>query len=157
MPSEIYLINVGMTMTEGTIADWYVADGAQVTQGMPLYVLETEKISMDVEAQATGTVRHLAPAGASFAPGTVIGYVYAPGEEVPAVLPMPSSPGVEKATVASAEPTGPAPASPAVQTDRRTPSSPIARRLAAELGVPLETIRGSGPGGRVEALCLLPG
>jgi pyruvate dehydrogenase E2 component (dihydrolipoamide acetyltransferase) len=149
MPTDIYLIAAGMTMTEGTIAGWHVADGAQVTAGMPLYELETEKISMEVEAPATGTVRHLAAAGSTLEPGAVIGYVYSPDEEIPAVLPTPRRARVEEDDITALVPPAPVPAAPAAQA-RRTPSSPIARRLAAELGVPLETIHGSGPGGRVE-------
>ena len=50
MPREIYLVKVGMTMTEGNVEEWYVADGSIVQSGDMLYRLETEKINMDVDA-----------------------------------------------------------------------------------------------------------
>jgi len=105
---------------------------------------------MDVEASATGTVRHLAAAGQTFAPGTVIGYLYAPGEEIPAVLPTPMPRRIDEASPAEPVASVPEPAAPAAQPGGRVPSSPIARRLAAELGVALATVHGSGPEGRVE-------
>jgi pyruvate/2-oxoglutarate dehydrogenase complex dihydrolipoamide acyltransferase (E2) component len=52
-----------MTMTEGTVAEWRVADGAEVAAGQSIYRLETEKIEFEVEAESAGIVRHLVPAG----------------------------------------------------------------------------------------------
>ena len=149
MPSEIHLIKVGMTMTEGTVAEWYVADGGAVTEGEPLYRLETEKVSMDVEAPSSGTVRHLVAPGITLAPVAVIGFLYAPGEEIPASLPTPGAAGATKAPAAQAV----LPDSAAVPVSGppggRVSSSPGARRLATELGVPLDAVHGSGPGGRI--------
>ena len=58
MPKEIYLVKVGMTMTEGMVSDWYIPDGANVLKGEMLYALETEKVNLDVDAEITGTVVH---------------------------------------------------------------------------------------------------
>ena len=52
MPKEIYLVKVGMTMTEGMVSEWFIADGDEVKQGELLYALETEKINLDVDADA---------------------------------------------------------------------------------------------------------
>ena len=54
MPVEVYLVKVGMTMTEGVIEQWYIEDGATVEQGQLLYALETEKVNLDVDAEVTG-------------------------------------------------------------------------------------------------------
>lgn len=148
MPTEIYLVKVGMTMSEGTVAEWYVSDGAAVTQGELLYRLETEKVELDVDAASSGTVRHLVPEGATLEPGAVIGWVFAAGEEIPDPLPQPraqpaaSAPAIDPAAPASTSADRPVEA-------ERIRASPAARRLAKELGVDLGRVRGSGPGGRI--------
>ena len=63
MATEVVILKLGMTMTEGTVAEWLVPDGGEVKLGEPIYRLETEKIEMDVEAEAEGTVRHVVPEG----------------------------------------------------------------------------------------------
>ena len=83
MPTEIYLLKVGMTMTEGMVSEWYVADGDAVAQGDPLYALETEKINMDVDAEVSGIVKHLVQPGVTMEPGDIVGYIYQSGEQLP--------------------------------------------------------------------------
>ena len=83
MATEIYLVKAGMTMTEGMVEEWYVPDGGSVKQGDLLYRLETEKINLDVDADATGIVKHGVGVGVTKEPGDVIGYIYAPGETIP--------------------------------------------------------------------------
>ena len=83
MPKEIYLVKVGMTMTEGMVSEWYIPDGAQVQTGEMLYALETEKVNLDVDAEATGTVKHLVEVGVMLEPGDVVGYIFEAGEEIP--------------------------------------------------------------------------
>ena len=157
MPAEIYLIKVGMTMTEGNLEEWYVADGAIVQPGDLLYRLETEKVEVDVDAETEGTVKHLIAEGTTLEPGHVVGFIFAPGEEIPEVLPTPTHrPETEPPTLA--KPTSLAPkASPAAnepgrttaaETERR-PSSPAARKLASELGIDLGNVEGTGPRGRI--------
>ena len=87
MPTEIYLLKVGMNMTEGVVEEWYIADGSQVEVGEMLYRLETEKVNMDVDAETSGVVRHLIPEGITMLPGDVVGYIYASGEAIPDELP----------------------------------------------------------------------
>ena len=109
MPTEIYMMKLGMTMTEGTVAEWHIPDGGEVKAGEDLYRLETEKVEMEVEAEAAGTVRHLVPAESTVDPGAVVGYIYAAGEEIPAELPVAgASPAAASAPAASAD--APAPA-----------------------------------------------
>ena len=153
MPSEIYLVKVGMTMTEGTVEEWYVEDGGKVASGELLYRLETEKVNLDVDAETEGTVKHLAAAGDTLAPGAVIGFIFAPGEKIPAKLPK-GKPQPEAANDAAgdavAPPAGAPPAAPAAKADGgRHPASPAARKLAQELGVALEGVTGTGPRGRI--------
>ena len=143
MPSEIYLVKVGMTMTEGAVEEWYVGDGESVDAGSLLYRLETEKVNLDVDAETAGTVKHLAQPGVMLEPGDVIGFIFAPDEEIPDVLPTP------RAQAAAPEAAAPE-AAPATSTagDRR-PSSPAARKLAQEIGIDLGTVAGTGPRGRI--------
>jgi pyruvate dehydrogenase E2 component (dihydrolipoamide acetyltransferase) len=155
MPTEIYLVKVGMTMTEGMVEKWFIPDGSEVKIGELVYALETEKINLDVDAEADGTVKHLVEPGVMMAPGDVVGYIYAAGEEIPAELPTPvgqaaaSNPTLQSATEPVARnvtPTAPA----ATRGDGgRLLSSPAARRLAGELGVEIVQVNGSGPGGRI--------
>jgi len=160
MPTEIFLTKVGMTMSEGVVAQWYVADGAAVEKGALLYRLETEKVELEVDADASGTVKHLVAENVTLAPGDLIGFIFAPGEAIPADLATLAS-GVASAApalVTSSAPARPsalpaaasAPANAAARgAGGRVLSSPAARRLAKELGVPLASLNGTGPGGRI--------
>lgn len=155
MPTEIYLIKVGMNMTEGVVEEWCIADGADVAAGELLYRLETEKVNLDVDADVGGTVRHLVGEGITKEPGDVIGYIYAAGEAIPDVLPgadggPPAAVGAPAdEPVAEAEVVAINRSAPARSDDGRIKSSPAARRLAGELGVDFESLAGSGPGGRI--------
>ena len=73
MPKEIYLVKVGMSMTEGMVSEWYIPDGGAVKKGELVYALETEKVNLDVDAEADGIVKHLAEPGVMLAPGDVVG------------------------------------------------------------------------------------
>ena len=154
MPTEIYLVKVGMTMTEGMVEQWFIPDGGEVKSGELVYALETEKINLDVDAEADGIVKHLVEPGVTMAPGDVVGYIYAAGEEIPAELPAPAGQAATApATQSSAAPTPSSVATIAPAANRgdggRILSSPAARRLAGELGVDMSQLNGSGPGGRI--------
>ncbi|MBT5053678.1 MAG: 2-oxo acid dehydrogenase subunit E2 [Gammaproteobacteria bacterium] len=154
MPREIYLVKVGMTMTEGMVSEWFIADGAAVKKGEMLYSLETEKVNLDVDAEMDGIVKHTAEAGVMLAPGDVVGYIFAADEEVPADFSGVASPAVAVVDAPKSEvPAAAVSAAPepivAETIDGRLKSSPAARRLAGELGVTLVGLVGSGPGGRI--------
>ena len=154
LPREIYLVKVGMNMTEGVVEEWYVADGASVNAGEMLYRLETEKVNLDVDAEAAGVVKHLAGEGVTMKPGDVVGYIYAPDEPVPDVLPeggaADAAAAADATSAAAADgPVVAAPAAGSSSADGRILSSPAARRLARELNVDIAGLIGSGPGGRV--------
>lgn len=161
MPKEIYLVKVGMSMTEGMVAEWFIPDGGEVKKGELVYALETEKVNLDVDAEYDGIVKHLVDVGITLAPGDVVGYIFEPGEEIPDDLggvkaapaeEAPSAP-VEDAAPAAASTPAPAavsaPPAPATGSDGRIKSSPAARRLARELGVDYTRVAGTGPGGRI--------
>ncbi len=166
MPKEIYLVKVGMTMTEGTVDEWYVRDGDLVEEGAQLYRLETEKVNMDVDAESNGTVKHIVPAGTTMHPGDVIGWIYAQGESIPEELPSGRpNPNIDLVDADDDQ----VPASSAMRAEsakrfqsatresrhdspvgsRRVASSPAARRLAKERGIDLASITGTGPRGRI--------
>jgi pyruvate/2-oxoglutarate dehydrogenase complex dihydrolipoamide acyltransferase (E2) component len=62
-------------MTEGTLADWLVADGATVSEGTPIYTIEIDKSTQDVESPAAGTLKVLGKVGEVYAVGTLIGEI----------------------------------------------------------------------------------
>lgn len=151
MATEIYLVKVGMTMHEGTVEEWYASDGERVEAGALLYRLETEKVNLDVDAEAAGTVKHVVAAGTTLAPGDVVGYLYADGEAIPEVLPKPTPKRDIAVREAAATPGPDAPnakAAPAAP-GKRVAASPAARKLAAELGVDVAAVAGTGPRGRI--------
>ena len=160
MPKEIYLVKVGMSMTEGMVSEWYIPDGGAVKKGELVYALETEKVNLDVDAEADGIVKHLAEPGVMLAPGDVVGYIYLDGESVPEG-PLGGDAAQSPAESAEAEPEPVAAATvqsqPAIAAinlaepsgDGRLKSSPAARRLASEIGVDITRLAGSGPGGRI--------
>ena len=147
MATEVLIPKLGMTMTEGTVAEWLVPDGGSVRQGEIVYRLETEKINFEVEAEQDGVLRQVAAEGATLAPGTIVGYILAPGEALPAGIAPPSAAAAGAVSVSSGSPG--APANVAASPNGRVVASPIARRLAKEAGIPLAAITGSGPGGRI--------
>lgn len=151
MPVEIYLVKTGMTMTEGMVAEWYVGDGARVEKGDLLYALETEKINMDVDAEASGIVRHLVSPGINMAPGEVVGFIFADGEKIPdditALQAMPADRG--SVTLNGNAVPAASPPSPSPPKRQRVAVSPAARRLARELKVDIASLSGTGPGGRI--------
>lgn len=152
MPKEIYLVKVGMNMTEGIVEEWCIADGEPVQQGDLLYRLETEKVNLDVDAETSGIVKHVVAEGVTMKPGDVVGYIYETGESIPDKLPKAAGPAAD-AELPAASPAGVAPTAPAAPAargdDGRLLSSPAARRLAREKDVDIRTLNGSGPGGRI--------
>lgn len=161
MPTEFQMPKLGLTMEEGTIVEWLVADGTEVTAGDPVLVIETDKTQTEVEAGAGGRLRQLAVVGETLPCGAVIGWLLAEGDEEPTGLPPAEaraervpSPAPAGARNADA-PSGPAdgasgyiPVGTSAPTGRIV-ASPNARRVASELGIELARVRGTGPGGRI--------
>jgi|DewCreStandDraft_1066081.scaffolds.fasta_scaffold00173_33 pyruvate dehydrogenase E2 component (dihydrolipoamide acetyltransferase) len=162
MPSPLTMPQLGITMTEGKITRWLKREGDTVVAGEPVCEIETDKISTTVEATTAGTLgRILVPEGASAPVAAPIALILAPGEALegpagatPAESPMapapPARPGAEPAAHAATALAAPAAASATAPVEaERIRATPLARRLAEELGVDLRTVRGSGPGGRI--------
>ena len=149
MPKEIYLVKVGMTMTEGMVSEWYVPDGALVNKGDMLYALETEKVNLDVDAEATGIVKQLAEVGVMMEPGDVVGYIFEPGEDFPQDELTAADVTKREQAGPSVQESEPEPLAEQAMANRKFKSSPAARRLARELGVDVEQVPGTGPGGRI--------
>ena len=75
MPSELRMPKLGMTMTEAVLGEWLAEDGARVAAGTPIYTIETDKSTTEVEAQEAGTLRRAGVAGETYAVGTLLGTI----------------------------------------------------------------------------------
>lgn len=75
MTTQLRIPKVAVSMQEGTLTCWLVADGAPVTEGQPIYTLELEKSTTDVESPAAGVLRHVGTAGTTYKVGDVIGEI----------------------------------------------------------------------------------
>ena len=149
MATDFLMPKLGLTMEEGTILEWLVPSGQKVTPGMAVLRIETDKVESDVEAAGEGILHHVAEVGSTHACGVVIALLLAEGEQPPAASKPTASPAAA-ATSAKAPTAHVAPTSaPIARRDGRLFASPNARRLAAELGVDLNTVVGSGPEGRI--------
>lgn len=141
MATEILMPQLGMNMTEGIIIDWVAEDGVRVAQGQPLLEFETDKVTGVIEAPAAGTLQRVAAAKATVPVHKGVGYILAEGEAHVAINAAQGAPS----TIA----VGPAGTAHSEAPARRVLASPIARRLAAQRGIDLATLSGSGPGGRI--------
>ena len=157
MAIEIKIPSVGESITEAVLAEWFKSDGDTVTADEPLFVIETDKVTLEVTAPAAGVLMIITAAGETVAIGAVVGQLEAaagtaesaeyaaageedalPKEQIPLAALAPEKPA--------------APATPAAPPS--TPSvvpgvPPSVRRLAAERGVDISLVPGTGPGGRV--------
>ncbi|PLS04813.1 dihydrolipoamide acetyltransferase family protein [Neobacillus cucumis] len=149
MAVEVVMPKLGMAMKEGTVSIWNKGVGDPVEKGEPIASVSSEKIEIDVESPAEGTVLKIAvPEGEGVPPGTVICYIGLPGEEVAAALAVEEDqkPEVENATSVN-EQTEPI---TSVRTARnRVKISPVARKIAEAANLTIENIKGTGPGGRI--------
>jgi pyruvate dehydrogenase E2 component (dihydrolipoamide acetyltransferase) len=141
------------TMEEGVLLAWKKREGDQVQAGEALAEIETDKAVMDLEAFASGILRKiLVQEGATVMSGTLIGVIGEADEDITSALTdkITAASSVSSGTKASASPTaGSAPALQAGSQDTRVIASPRAKVLAADRGIDLSTIRGTGPGGRI--------
>ena len=153
MSTEFIMPKLGLTMEEGTILEWLVEDGTEITQGMAVLRIETDKVESDVESPGAGRFHRVGNQGDTYPCGALIGYLLADGEEPPvAATPTAASTSSSTAstTVASSAPVAPVASSVAApRREGRLFASPNARRVAKELGINIETVVGSGPEGRI--------
>lgn len=148
MRRELLMPKLGLTMTEGALAEWMLVPGAAFKTGDGIFVVETDKVASEVPADHDGVLLEvLVPVGEMVQVGAVIGYVDDGVAGSTSSQPAAATPAAPPAAAASA-----APAAPVVQSgESRRFSTPLARRLAAQLAVPLADVAGSGPRGRIKA------
>lgn len=75
MSTEVLLPKIGFSMNEGVLAEWLVADGGQAVEGEPLYALESDKSTQEVESPASGTLKILKPVGETYEVGTLLAVI----------------------------------------------------------------------------------
>ncbi len=163
MPTPILMPALSPTMTEGTLAKWLKKEGDTVAAGDVIAEIETDKATMEVEAVDEGTLaKIMIPAGtANVAVNTPIAMLLEEGEPVDSLKAV-SAPASAKKSPAPAAVASAAPAakktvsSPPPLKDKapgnghdRVFASPLARRMAAQKGVDLSSVRGTGPHGRI--------
>ena len=181
MATEIVMPKLGLTMESGAISAWLVEEGQEVQKGQALLEIATDKVTMEVEAQADGILRKiLVPVGQEVPVSTTIGVIAAADEDIDSYVaaapsdsappatptpaappapaaptPVPQAPTPATAPSPTSAPVAPTPVSPApassADADGRRPhkTSPKARKIAAEHGLDLSGVNGSGPGGRI--------
>jgi len=155
MATEVKLPRLGQGMESGTIVKWLKSEGEPVEKGEPLYELDTDKVTQEVEAEASGVLLKIAVPEGEVEVGKTIGFIGEQGEAVaaedkPAKAEKPAeAPKREEEEPAPAAEAQPAPSNGS--TNGRIKASPLARRIARERGVDLAQIRGTGPDGRIVA------
>jgi len=172
--AEIIMPKMGDAMTEGKVVRWYKKPGDAVKKGDPVAEIETDKVNLDLEAEADGKLGELAASEGQVVPvGGLLARILGEGEkdepakkaEEPQRRATDKKDSIKKTTgeyaeaieqkglrrdrTQSQEPSNPATQQPQSASRRR--SSPLARRMARDLGVPLDSLQGSGPQGRIIA------
>jgi len=155
MPTEILMPALSPTMEEGTLAKWLVKEGDTVSSGDLLAEIETDKATMEFEAVDDGVVgKILIPEGSEGVKvNTPIAVMLEDGESADdigaASAPAPAAAPVATSTEAAPVAATPAPAATKAADGSRLFATPLARRIAADKGLDLNTISGSGPHGRI--------
>ncbi|HEX8729289.1 MAG TPA: biotin/lipoyl-containing protein, partial [Ktedonobacterales bacterium] len=163
----VVMPKMGDTMEEGKVITWRKHEGDTVAKGDALAEIETEKVNIEAEAFAAGTLRKiLAPEGATVPVGQPIALIGEPNEAIPAefggaqaaksaaAAPVAAQPAAAPVAVANGRTPQPAAAAPSAQPSvthdgGRVFISPLARHIAAEHNLDISQIHGSGPGGRI--------
>src|SRR3954449_9599308 len=174
--AEIIMPKMGDAMTEGKVVRWYKQAGDTVKKGEPVLEIETDKVNLDLEAEQDGTLGDVAAeAGKTVEVGGVLATILGAGEkaqpkkeaaapaaEQPARRAIDKKDSVKHSTGEYAEAidmkaprvdrtSSASTATPAAGDNGRRRSSPLARKMAREMGVSIEQVQGSGPGGRIVA------
>jgi pyruvate dehydrogenase E2 component (dihydrolipoamide acetyltransferase) len=178
MAVEVKLPRLGQGMESGTIVRWLKSEGEAVTKGEPLFELDTDKVTQEVEAETDGVLLKIVLPEGEADVGTTVALLGSEGEDVSELLagaqggnggapaPEPAEPGAAEGEGApsGSEPqsvSAPVPetgasapaaaAAPARAPGERVKASPLARRIARERGIDLAALTGTGPEGRVIA------
>ncbi|MGA9409877.1 MAG: pyruvate dehydrogenase complex dihydrolipoamide acetyltransferase [Roseobacter sp.] len=157
MPTEILMPALSPTMEEGTLAKWLVKEGDTVASGDIMAEIETDKATMEFEAVDEGTIGKILVAEGSegVKVNTPIAVLLEEGESADDISDAAPAAAATEAPAPAAAPKAeapsapPAPAAPATADGSRIFASPLARRIAADKGLDLAAIKGSGPRGRI--------
>jgi pyruvate dehydrogenase E2 component (dihydrolipoyllysine-residue acetyltransferase) len=154
---QVTLPRLGQGMESGTIVRWLKAEGDEVQKGEPLYELDTDKVTQEVEADVGGVLLKILVPEGEVPVGTPVAFLGEAGEDVPEVEaaaqpePVPEPIAVSQGTVPEETPAPPERIEGAVPVDGRIKASPLARRIARERGIDLAALSGTGPEGRIVA------
>ncbi|MBC2712165.1 MAG: 2-oxoglutarate dehydrogenase complex dihydrolipoyllysine-residue succinyltransferase [Desulfosarcina sp.] len=152
MSIEIKIPSVGESVQEAVLAEWFKQDGDTVRKDDPLFVIETDKVTLEVVAEADGVLTILVPAGETVAIGAVVGSLEpADAAAAPAIPKTEAALEPQKAPAPEPAPPAariPAPAASAMSTGG-IPLAPSVRRLIAEKNLDVSKIQGTAPGGRI--------
>ena len=171
MATEVKLPRLGQGMESGTIVKWLKSEGEAVEKGDPLYELDTDKVTQEVEAEASGILLKIAISEGEVEVGKTIAVIGEEGEKVDAEVEAPSAEAAQEVSEDEQKEGSPAPASEQERErgrdasattsqvteaqepsgDGRVKASPLARRIARERGIDLSSVAGTGPEGRVVA------
>jgi pyruvate dehydrogenase E2 component (dihydrolipoamide acetyltransferase) len=150
MATEVKLPRLGQGMESGTIVKWLKSEGEPVEKGEPLYELDTDKVTQEVEAEASGVLLKIAVNEGEVPVGETIAFIGGEGETIEVTAPAPKPKEEPKQEAPKAEEAPREEAQP-VSTNGRIKASPLARRIARERGIELSSLRGTGPDGRIVA------
>jgi pyruvate dehydrogenase E2 component (dihydrolipoamide acetyltransferase) len=163
MATKVFMEALSPTMEEGKLLAWLKQEGDEVTNGDVLAEVETDKAVMELQARGAGVLRKiLAPEGSTVEVGKIVAVIADADEDIEqliagadaALASAPAKPAPAPKAQAAAPAPAPAAPKPAVPAPAAAPgarvkASPLARRMAAERGVDLSHVQGSGPGGRI--------
>jgi pyruvate dehydrogenase E2 component (dihydrolipoamide acetyltransferase) len=151
--TEVILPRLGQGMESGTIVRWLKSEGEPVQKGEPLFELDTDKVTQEVEAEAAGVLLKIAVSEGEVPVGQTVAFIGSEGEDVPELAADETS-GTRYPAVAESEPSVESRVPGTGLSDGsngRLKASPLARRLARERGIDLAAIHGTGPEGRIVA------
>ena len=162
MAEQFIMPKLGLTMEAGKVVQWLVEDGAEVAAGQAVMLIETDKVESEVESTGAGVLHQVAQVGEEYPCGEPIGWFLAPGEAPPAATaPAAAAPQaapqaaqaapapVAAVVAAGSAATGGTTGAATTGDGGRLLASPNAKRIAAQRGVDLRLVTGSGPGGRI--------
>jgi pyruvate dehydrogenase E2 component (dihydrolipoamide acetyltransferase) len=151
MATEIKLPRLGQGMESGTIVKWLKSEGDQVQKGEPLYELDTDKVTQEVEADASGVLLKIAVAEGEVEVGKTIAVIGEQGESAEVKSEEAPSPKAPEQKAQPAQTERVTQVREPSTTNGRVKASPLARRIARERGIDLGGVAGTGPEGRVVA------
>jgi pyruvate dehydrogenase E2 component (dihydrolipoamide acetyltransferase) len=149
---DVIMPKMGDAMTEGKILHWRKGPGDSVAKGEPIAEIETDKVNVDLEAEGGGVLLQIVVGeGETAEVGSTIAVIGEPGQKVEPRAQPAEGPERSRGTKAEPQPAaaGPERSRGAAKPDERVKASPVARKLAADHGLDLSAIRGTGPDGRI--------